>query len=949
MADALVSAILQQLTEIIHREVEQGVKLLGNVEREVEQLTSLFEAIQAVLEDAERRQLNEVTVKNWLAKLKGVAYDMDDILDEWSTAIWQMESTEKSPAARRNKVSSFLPSCFHFNRVMFRYDIALKIKEVRSRMDAIAQEAAFCNFRHSKEHGHKHIIEPERLSTSFVDVSRVCGREQDKQIILRKLLHKVNQENEGLQVISVVGMGGVGKTTLAQLVYNDDEVKRQFKKRIWVCVSEFFDQIRIAKAILETLTGVSPNLNELQSLLHDISKFNWEMKFLLVLDDVWTQDGWEPLKLSLECGAPAGSRILVTSCKETVAKKMESTYTHHLRELAFDECWLLFSKVAFYGRGKDECENLTEMGKKLANKCKGLPFAAKTLGDLMQLKRTRDEWRNVLASELWELEEVERGLFPSLLLCYYDLPAAVRRCFLYCSIFPKDFEMEKDELIKLWMAHGYLGGTEMELVGKGYFENLVVHSFFQDIKETEEMIDFEMRSVTTFKIHDIVHDFVQSLTKNECFRLVVLGPEKPRIGSSYEKALHLNLILAEGLPFPMSIYKAKNLRSLSVKTRSTLICAELPDLFLHLTCLRSLDLSESSIAEIPSEVGKLIHLRYLNLSQNVVLRVLPEKLCNLFNLQCLNLTACRSLTKLPQGMGKLTNLRHLQMIGSCVSFMPIGLERLTSLRTLSYFIISIGEDETKTANLGELKNLNQLQGNLLIKNLGNVVDAGEALNADLKNKKNLGGLFLDFSREEIGPPLNYDDLIKALQAPSDLEYLRIGAYKGMSLPNWMVSLSKLKELEIVDCSCEFLPSLGRLSSLAKLTMEIRGMRRFDDGFLGIPKITSNRELKKDEGEMSSITAFPKLKEFTICYMKELKKWDGRERRIGENDASIIMPQLEYLCILDCPLLKALPDYILTAPLKDLIISKCPILEKCYQKGTDQYSRKISHIPNINIY
>lgn len=140
MADALVSAILQQLTEIIHREVEQGVKLLGNVEREVEQLTSLFEAIQAVLEDAERRQLNEVTVKNWLAKLKGVAYDMDDILDEWSTAIWQMESTEKSPAARRNKVSSFLPSCFHFNRVMFRYDIALKIKEVRSRMDAIAQK-----------------------------------------------------------------------------------------------------------------------------------------------------------------------------------------------------------------------------------------------------------------------------------------------------------------------------------------------------------------------------------------------------------------------------------------------------------------------------------------------------------------------------------------------------------------------------------------------------------------------------------------------------------------------------------------------------------------------------------------------------------------------------------------------------------------------------------------
>jgi Leucine-rich repeat (LRR) protein len=922
------------------------VNLVGGVQKQVDKLKSNLLAIQSVLEDADRKQVKDKAVRDWADKLKDVCYDMDDVLDEWSTAIlrWKMEEAEENTRSLQKMRCSFLGSpCFCFNQVARRRDIALKIKEVCEKVDEIAKERAIFGFEL-----YRATDELQRItSTSLVDESIVRGRDDEREALVSKLLGESSQEARDVDVISLVGLGGIGKTTLAQLAFNNAEVTAHFDKKIWVCVSDPFDEVRIAKAILEALQRGASNLVELESLLQSVSESIKGKKFLLVLDDVWTESHgqWEPLKLSFKGGAP-GSRILVTTRKHAVATMMGTDHWINLERLSDEVCMSIFNQVAFHKRSKDERERLTEIGGKIASKCKGLPLAAKVLGGLMQSKRTREEWEHVLSSELWELEHVERALFPPLLLSYYDLPYVARRCFLYCAMFPKDYEMGKDQLVKMWMAQGYLKETpsrDMELVGEEYFQVLVARSFFQDFQMDEH-------EGMTFKIHDIVHDFAQFLTKYECLTVDVNNLGEQKTETTYERVHHLSMKLSEETSFPMSIHKAKGLRSLLIDSRDPSLGAALADVFKQLTCIRSLNLAESSIKEMPNEVGKLIHLRHLNLVSSVKLQSLPETMCNLCNLQSLNVSGCWSLKELPHAIGKLTKLRHLKIVYSSVAFIPKGMERITCLRTLDRFTVcGGGETRSKAANLGELKNLNHIGGSLTICNLRDIEDVSEAVEAQLKNKKRLLRLELQFDGEKTELQANEDALIEALQPPSDLENLIISDYGGIFLPNWMMILTRLQNLVLVNCrNVDVLPPLGRLPNLESLSLTGLKLRRLDGGFLGIENV-GNTNI--NEGEIARVAAFPKLKKLSIWHLKELEEWDGIERRVGEEDSTttsiFIMPQLVEFRILKCPLLRALPDYVLIAPLQKFSIEYCPNLRKRYNReemGEDGH--RISHIPNI---
>ncbi|KAG8380073.1 hypothetical protein BUALT_Bualt07G0155600 [Buddleja alternifolia] len=355
--------------------------MVRGVKKEVRYLSSELKTIRNVLDDAERRGYKEQTIQDWLKDLEDISYDIADVLDEWNYEKLKLQIEGPDSVVVPPKVCPFIPSCLYVEKIATRRDIAKKIKKLKERMDMIVKKKARYAFKEAQP------VEPRtsdrRITTSFVEVSEIQGRRDDTNIVVSKLiLEGADQEGRYPRVISIVGTGGIGKTTLAQLVYHDDRVKNCFKKTIWICVSDVSDEVKIVKGIIEQVNGSAPNLNELESLLKCLADSISGKKFLLVLDDVWEEycTKWESLKTSLKCGG-SRSKLLMTTRSEMVAKKMGSAENeiHRMNQLSDDDCWLLMRQIAFFERREEEAEKLQDIGKNIAKKCKGLPLAAKNM------------------------------------------------------------------------------------------------------------------------------------------------------------------------------------------------------------------------------------------------------------------------------------------------------------------------------------------------------------------------------------------------------------------------------------------------------------------------------------------------------------------------------------------------------------------------------------------
>ncbi|XP_031248365.1 putative disease resistance protein RGA3 [Pistacia vera] len=913
MAEALVEIVLEQFVSIIRQQGEVRISLIAGAKQEVQNLQSNFRAIQAVLADAENRQVKDNIVRVWLDELKDASYDIDDVLDEWNTKLQKLKIKKAEDASNPlKKVCSLILYYLSCRPLILRHDIAVKIKGLDRKLDIIATEKERFQFRSFTMSSKK---EERPMTTSFIDLKEVWGRDNDKNSLVDLLLSQSSQQV--LPIISIVGMGGIGKTTLARLVFNDDKVNTHFDKKIWVCVSEPFDELRIAKLILESLTNSPSQLVGLETVMQSIAQQIEGKKFLLVLDDVWTDNrrNWENLKHTLMCGS-LESKVLVTTRKESAANVIGTTNKILLGILLEDECWSLFSQLALFETTNKEFE---EIGKRIVKKCKGLPLAVKTLGNLLRFKREFKEWENVLESEIWELEEVEQEVFRPLLLSYYDLSPTLKKCFSYCAMFPKDYEIDREQLIKLWMAQGYLKSKDskkdIELVGEEYFKSLAMHSFFQDFQKEEYVID-----IRSCKMHDIVHDFAQFLTQKECYTIEVDSRGEIELESSYDKVRHSMIKIQGEASFPSSIYTRNTfLRSLVVDCNygadPKIDLSKLVDQF---TCLRSLFLEFCSIEEIPIEIKKLIHLRYLDLSGNRNIRELPETLCELYNLQTLDIRECENIKKLPQGIGNLINLRHLlNLWTNSISYMPKSFERLIGLRTFKRFVISEGSYGSEGCCVECLKNFKHLRV-FGIKGLGNLRDVDEVKGIELNNKKNLRDLYVDFEgrmNEE-----QNQQLLQELQPHPDLEILRLDNYSGKTIfPDWMMSLTKLRKLTIWDCvECEHLPPLGKLSSLEILWIwGMKSVKRVGNEFLGIESDAMSAS--------SSMIAFPKLKYLRFGDTKEWEEWNyGSTKR--EDEDIPVMPSLQTLELYDCRKLKSLPNHLHQMRTLKKEISFCPLLE-----------------------
>ncbi|KAI5437143.1 hypothetical protein KIW84_023316 [Lathyrus oleraceus] len=314
---------------------------------------------------------------------------------------------------------------------------------------------------------------------------------------------------EDLSIYPIVGLCGLGKTTLSQLLFNHDKVVSHFELRIWVCVSEDFSLNRMTRAIIESTSGhacAEMDLDPLQRKLQDLIKGK---RYLLVLHDVWDdeQENWQRLKSVLACGGK-GASILVTTHLLKVAAIMGTIPPHDLSILSDTDCWELLKQRAF-GPNKEEREELVAIGKEIVKKCGGVPLAAMALGSLLRFKRKEIEWLNVKESKLWELQG-EDHVMSALRLSYLNLPVKLRSCFAFCALFSKDKIIDKKFLIDLWMANGFIssnGMLEAEDIGNEVWNELYWRSFFQDIEKDG------IGEIENFKMHDLIHDLAQSIAE----------------------------------------------------------------------------------------------------------------------------------------------------------------------------------------------------------------------------------------------------------------------------------------------------------------------------------------------------------------------------------------------------------------------------------------------------
>ncbi|KAL7137579.1 hypothetical protein ABFS83_10G102200 [Erythranthe nasuta] len=591
------------------------------------------------------------------------------------------------------------------------------------------------------------------------------------------------------------------------------------------------------------------------------------------------QGEWDKLKNVVACGS-TGSSIIVTTRLQKIADMMITrsvVSAHDLMELSEEQCWMLMREQAFR-ETEDEYPNLEAIGKRIANKCAGVPLAAKTLGGVLRLMRTEIEWNYVKESEIWELPQKETSILPALKLSYHHLTFELRRCFAYCAIFPKDSKISKKELIFMWMAHVYISSKrvlEMEDVGNQICDELVRRSLLQYVihPDTNE---------PNLVMHDHIHDLAQSIMESK-----IPGTQAQSTNfssaSSNSKIRQVNL-REKSVAFPKSNQPEMDI-SFILKN------------FSH---LRVLDAGMTGIQSLPSTIRELKHVRHLN-SSGTKIRTLPESLCGLWNLQVLNLDDCQELETLPKKLRYLINLRHLFLV-KCYSLKetPSRIGELKRLKSLGQFIVG----HRKGYHLEELQHLD-IGGRITIRHLERVGNSMDAKKANLAEKKNLVHLKLFWKTDRLEPHPN-------------LEILEIKGFWGSHFPAWMSNstVDKVVKIDISFCqNCLRLPQLGKLPHLKSLRLEdLAAVKYISEEnqppqqfpsleTLELSCLPNLKGLLREEQVTGPAEAFPNLQRLTIdkCSsfklppLKKLERLDCSSSTLASLSKTVL-ETLTHLCV-----------------------------------------------------
>uniref|UniRef100_A0A287XDC9 NB-ARC domain-containing protein n=1 Tax=Hordeum vulgare subsp. vulgare TaxID=112509 RepID=A0A287XDC9_HORVV len=909
----VVSPIIRRMVSLVQSYMSSQYNWKSGILSDLKNLEATLMDILLVVGAAERQHVVDINQMLLLQQMKDAVSDAEDVLDEFDYMLLK-EKVEPKGLLRRIGSSSLSVGMRLVNIDKFSSNLRKVLKSlerVRASAEMFVRVMALEGFNPIQS------LEcvPARITGSLLHEDAIFGREKEIDELVGQLLYISDKSLLSIhqklrtEVHTIVGVGGIGKTTLAQLIYNDDRIVDSFDVRMWVSVSNNFDKTRITKEIIAYTTGgenaelANFNFSKLQEELR------WRLRckrFLLVLDDVWydekygehiNKERWmdiiAPIKeMFTRPGSMTGSKILVTTRTELVAKMLDSRSLFILEGLGRDDSWSLFRRCAFGSRKPEGYPELKQLGYQIVQKLKGSPLALKVVGGHLNGKYSDAEWEDVLQKDVLNPNDILTILH----LSYESLPEHLQQCFAYCSLFSKGYRIDSKRLIRMWIAQGlvHLEGNNsrsLEDIGRGYFNDLLARSFFQVLRCGDQ---------TYYVMHDSLNDLALHVSNGECFRV-----DHGSVGEFPHYIRHLS-VSAEQLGDLVNYDGLRRLRTFMILNDSwfcSKVCLS-HDILNKLKSVRVLDVSGCCFGSFPEAVNDLIHLRYLAIQRTYY--PLPTTISRLNHLQSLFVLyhscysariSCSNKRKqlkylrrevnttgghfrLPESISRLINLVHVD-VEKAYTLMLSGVFQLPCVEGSGEFLVN-----KKEQSLVQLKDLNKIRGELSVKFLENVKNREEAAKSHLDLKEHISKLELEWGSCDGAHDMDKGfEVLDVLKPHRNLDELTISGYPGVKSPSWLESdwLRRLKLICLRDCNrWEVLPPLGDLPLLR--TLEVRRME----------------ELKALGQEFFGHAGFPSLERLLLERLPKL------EWCLVDNDK--VLQNLRHLSVAGCPRLRSYPTH-----------------------------------------
>lgn len=658
MATTIFNAILPHLKDL--------AMLLWKAKSDIKRLENLFVPLYAVLEKDERLFIREPIIRDWLERINGLCYDIQDLLESW-----QYEAEQLKKLNHFKKVI-FSPMWIYKER-----DIILKVKEATDAILLLVEERDKFQFHFSLEAAPR---QNESISQSNGVLFK--GREEDFELLRGWIVETTDDQS---QIICVLGISGVGKTTLLQKLYGDNNVREVFQIMVWVHVDQNSEEKTVLQKILIALRSDFLNLMHLSkdTLLKEICGAVVGKNFLLTLDNLWLQD--EDFRGSINLilqSAGDLSRIIITAQSARVGRIVGGK-THKLRFMPFQQC------LEICGGQQDEAERrLREMSVSFGHEEGSLPRVANVLSEILGPNSLEDK-------RLSEIEIFQEEVFVPLTAAYAGLSNSARSCFLYLTVYRFGYEIYPNRIIRIWRANGLVNSVE---AGEDFLKSFVDCFFLEKLEDEERGLRYKMPM--------LIHEFSKFMACNE-FLLLNEGAKSIMYA---DRLLYLGL----DCEFPKGMKNYNRLKSLTINSENS--GADLDGFKEVYDCgsLRSIDIypgcasdGHFPLSSVSDKIGKLLHMRHLSLESTNIVKI-PESISNLTFLQSLLLSGCRQLTSLPRGIGSLVNLEELDTTDSGITQHPKEIGRLTRLSILPQIIVNAAENHPQWFCFRDFSNLNEL-------------------------------------------------------------------------------------------------------------------------------------------------------------------------------------------------------------------------------------------------